>query len=467
MKSLTSIAPTPEQLKIITDYKAGPLVVRGAAGSGKTTTALLRLKFLKTIWARRKKLLALPDPVRILVLTFNRTLRGYVKALIEDQVKASPDVQIEVLTAAKWAMSRLGHPELVDNSAQTKVIGTLSPGLPFSANFLASEVQYVMGRYLPGDLSKYLTAKRGGRGASPVVEASARAKILDVVIPNYNAWKKKVGLVDWNDISVQLATTDPAIRYDVVVIDEAQDFAANQIRAIQNHLQPEHSVTFVLDSAQRIYPRFFGWSEVVLVINNSNMKRLERNHRNTKQVAALARSIIGNLQVDDDGTLPDLKSSTKTGPLPLLLTGKYSDQVAYALNYLGSNVDLAEESVAFLHPLAGGWLDYLRGRLANANRPWVELTRDPEWPEGPENIALSTLHSVKGLEFDHVIVLGLNDQVTPHGAEEGDDQLEVLRRLLAMAVGRARKMVVLGYKPGEASDLIEFIDPGTVSVVDV
>jgi superfamily I DNA/RNA helicase len=80
---------------------------------------------------------------------------------------------------------------------------------------------------------------------------------------------------------------------------------------------------------------------------------------------------------------------------------------------------------------------------------------------------LSTLHSAKGLEFDHVIVLGLNADVTPHGAEEGDDRLAALRRLLAMGIGRARQSVIVGYKPDEASTLVQFLQPGSFRDVPV
>jgi DNA helicase IV len=79
MKVLRSVDPTPEQLQVIMDPNPGFWLIRGAAGSGKTTTALLRLRFLARFWRERRVDLEIDDPVRILVLTFNRTLRGYVK----------------------------------------------------------------------------------------------------------------------------------------------------------------------------------------------------------------------------------------------------------------------------------------------------------------------------------------------------------------------------------------------------
>ena len=93
---------------------------------------------------------------------------------------------------------------------------------------------------------------------------------------------------------------------------------------------------------------------------------------------------------------------------------------------------------------------------------FCELTRRSEWPTGPELLALSTVHSAKGLEFDHVFMPGLSDEVTPHGDEEGDGTLESLRRLIAMGVGRARQTIMLGYKPGERSTVFDYIDSSSM-----
>ena len=56
--------------------------------------------------------------------------------------------------------------------------------------------------------------------------------------------------------------------------------------------------------------------------------------------------------------------------------------------------------------------------------------------------------------------------VTPHGPEDGDADLERLRRMLAMAVCRARNSVMVGYKPGEESSLIGLLDPSTYKLIE-
>ena len=67
----------------------------------------------------------------------------------------------------------------------------------------------------------------------------------------------------------------------------------------------------------------------------------------------------------------------------------------------------------------------------------------------------------KGLEFDHVIMIGLNAEVLPHGDEEDDDRLITLRILVAMGIGRARNSVILGYKPEDAPSLARYLEAET------
>jgi superfamily I DNA/RNA helicase len=346
-----------------------------------------------------------------------------------------------------------------------RVVQTLGRKLPLNAAFLAEEADYVLGRYLPAELENYLTDRREGRGTRPRVDQALRGRILTEMIRPYTKYKADKGLVDWNDLALDLVNKLRTEPYDVVIVDEAQDFSANQVRAINNHLAADHTVTYILDAAQRIYPRFFTWKEIGLTIPANATFRLTQNHRNTKEIAAFAKQIIENLDLTDDGTMPDLRSCTRTGPQPQLLVGRFSQQMDYAVNYIRQYIDLRVDSVGFLHPLGGGWFRHVRERLSAERLPFTEIAREAEWPGGTENIALSTLHSAKGLEFDHVFMLGLNDEVLPQKDDDEDSAFETLQRLFAMAVGRAKTSLLLGYKTGEAPAIIKLVKKNTYELV--
>src|SRR6266511_4816831 len=93
----------------IDDPSPGFWLIRGAGGSGTTTTALPRLKFLVRFWRERRVEMGIPGPVRVLVLTFNRTLRGYIEELTQQQIQSGPDVALEVSTFAAWAQGLLAR----------------------------------------------------------------------------------------------------------------------------------------------------------------------------------------------------------------------------------------------------------------------------------------------------------------------------------------------------------------------
>jgi DNA helicase IV len=304
MRVLQSVAPTPEQLRIISKTTAGIEVIRGAAGSGKTTTAILRLRGLSGIFLNRRKSTGSKEPVRTLILTFNRTLRGYVQQLALEQAVVGQQIELEVDTFAHWAYGLLGKPKMANENERRAQIRSLGNHLPLDADFLCDEFDYLCGLYLPNARQEYLTAKRDGRGAVPRVDKAVREQILREVLVPYEAWKKKSGLRDWGDLEVELASTLHGKPYDIVIVDETQDFSANQIRALLNHAAKESAITFILDAAQRIYARGFTWSEVGIKLTPNNSHRLELNYRNTAEIAAFAAPIIEGITSGDvDATI--------------------------------------------------------------------------------------------------------------------------------------------------------------------
>lgn len=469
MKVLGSVPPTGEQLKVIEDYKPGTLLVRGAAGSGKTTTALLRLRFVTEFWASRVRAGHMSGPVRVLVLTFNRTLRGYIAELARQHVV--PGCDVTLVTFGKWATNlaiKSGYAssnQILSGRRWETPIFRLGNDIGFGSRFLFNEVAYAMGRFLPDDLERYVEHKREGRGRSPRVGPPLRRRLLDEVIYPFNQWKKDNGLLDWNDLAVWLATEQVDEPYNVIVVDEAQDFSANQIRAIGNHAADPHSSTFVFDGAQRIYPQHFSWTEVGVTVRSSTV--LKGNQRNTAEIAAFAAPLLSGVDLTEDSEIPDFASCKRHGPLPTTVVGRFLHQMKYVIDAISPLIQETDDSIAILHAQGGAWFNEVEAQLTAAGIAYREISRMSEWPRGNENVALSTLHSVKGLEFDHVFIVGLNQEVTPHGADQDDSELENYRRLLAMAIGRARKTVTLTYKETEASDLLKYLEPRTFSVVKV
>lgn len=465
MRILGAPRPTPEQLRIVSDNQPGFMLIKGAAGSGKTTTALLRLRQLCTMWLNRRERLGLTEPVRVLVLTFNTTLQGYITELARQQVAGNTGLYLEVSTFGRWAMGLLGHPAVCDDNKSAELLRPLLTGMPHGQDFLIDEIRYVLDRFPPDHIAEYLTTRRVGRGLVPRVEGSLRHQLITTALAPYKAQKDELGLLDWNDIAVAAGSVTDTPGWDVIIIDEAQDFSANQVRAVLNHLNEPGSLTFVMDAVQRIYPRYFSWKEVGVTLEPTRIHTLKSNHRNTREIAAFARPLVIGLPPEDDGNLPDFDACARSGPKPVVYVGRYGEQIDAMLERLTLTVDFASESVAFLKPMGGGWFDELKRRLRNAGIPFTVLTRTSVWPSGPEAVALCTLHSAKGLEFDHVVLPGLSARMTPHGQEPGDGQLDAHRRLVAMGVGRARKSVMLGYKPGEESTIVSLLDPSTYEQV--
>ena len=465
MKALIDVVATAEQLALFSRVRIGVEVIRGAAGSGKTTTAILKLRSAVGSFVARMARQKTKRPVRVLVLTFNRTLRGYVKELAQKQFMQGEDIALDVSTFASWATGLLGNPRLIGSNAAKQKIAELARGIALDEQFVVEETHYVLSRFLPDSIDDYLTARRDGRGSMPRMEMKAREALLNDVIKPYMAYKQENSLCDWNDLAVALAVTKRGT-YDVVVVDETQDFSTNEVRAVMNQLSEEHTVTFVLDSAQRIYARNFTWSEAGVTVRPETSHKLKTNYRNTKQIAKFAAAILNGISADEDGSVPDFKSATRDGPIPVVIEGKFSSQLAYVVKIIQTEIDLNLESVAFLHPKGYGWFDTVRKKLSANDLPFVELSTKADWPDGDENIALSTLHSAKGLEFDHVFIIGLNAEATlvgnvdlPENSE--DERVANLRRLIAMGVGRARKSVVIGYKPDDAPAVAAFFDPTT------
>jgi DNA helicase-2/ATP-dependent DNA helicase PcrA len=64
---------------------------------------------------------------------------------------------------------------------------------------------------------------------------------------------------------------------------------------------------------------------------------------------------------------------------------------------------------------------------------------------GEGRVTLMTLHNAKGLEYDYVFVVGMEEGTFPHARSMDDQNLEEERRLCYVGITRARKTLTLSY----------------------
>jgi ATP-dependent DNA helicase Rep len=98
-----------------------------------------------------------------------------------------------------------------------------------------------------------------------------------------------------------------------------------------------------------------------------------------------------------------------------------------------------------------GWLE----RMARSN-PEAELselvaklalldTLDREEEDRGDRVHLMTLHAAKGLEFPHVYLVGMEEDLLPHRSSIEEENIEEERRLAYVGVTRAQKTLTLSF----------------------
>ncbi|MCC5862437.1 MAG: UvrD-helicase domain-containing protein [Gammaproteobacteria bacterium] len=98
-----------------------------------------------------------------------------------------------------------------------------------------------------------------------------------------------------------------------------------------------------------------------------------------------------------------------------------------------------------------GWLERMATRLDGGSLAEVlnhlalmdRLSREDE--DDDDAVRLMTLHAAKGLEFERVYLVGVEEELLPHRNSEAPDQVEEERRLAYVGITRARRSLALSY----------------------
>jgi ATP-dependent DNA helicase Rep len=74
-----------------------------------------------------------------------------------------------------------------------------------------------------------------------------------------------------------------------------------------------------------------------------------------------------------------------------------------------------------------------------------DMLEQQEEEDDSDKVHMLTLHASKGLEFPHVFIMGLEEELLPHRASIEEDNVEEERRLMYVGITRAQRTLALTY----------------------
>mgnify|MGYP002634784304 CR=1 FL=1 len=420
-----------DQFNLITQPDAGFVVIRGTAGSGKTTVALHRIAWL-----------AYQDPLinsdKTLFVVFSPALKDYVghvmpslgvdKAQIRDfrswaadlrkkhfprlpktvrettpavvvRLKLHPAMMVALTRQAETVNGRANGEQAIDDwiSVTTgyellkDVFDEIDPDA-FSLEELEKATTWCRDR-----TEEILAKMDGDRDADPAIDVEDDALLL-------RAWQLRVG-------PLRGAKKSP-LRYRHIAIDEVQDFTPIEVRVLIDCLDKKQSITLAGDTQQHVMKDagFTSWAEFFghLGLEGTSVNTLRVAYRSSKEVVDFAIDVLGDLREDKDPPIV-----TRSGPAVELF--RFTDHgacvafLADALNELVRDEPMA--SVALLTASAEISAMYYSG-LSRGEVPHLRRIINQEFTFTP-GVEVTEIDQVKGLEFDYVILVEVSANLFP------------------------------------------------------
>ena len=412
----------PSQRRLVERRWNGPVRVLGGAGTGKTVVAMHRAR-----WLARN----LTEGERVLFVTFTRNLAADIENNLRSICSPEEMKRIEVTNLDRWVYAFLrrrnydfrivynrGLPPWNELWRQAMALKDSSLDLPDA--FYQDELDQIVLAHGITTEAEYLRVRRAGRG-TPLRRAQ-RARVWPV-FEDYRLNLSLQGGKEMDDAyraAADLLVNDRSgLAYGAAIVDEAQDMGAQAYRLLRA-LVPEgpDDLFIVGDGHQRIYGR----SRVVLgrcgirIVGRSRKLRL--NYRTTEETRSWAVRLMDGREIDDlDGGRDDQKGfkSLTHGPEPQILTFDSAEQqAAFIVRWLA---ELAERGESLRSTCLVARTRTERNRLKqtieDADLPAIVLGKDLPDDAGGDALRLATMHRVKGLEFDRVIMASVNEGLVP------------------------------------------------------
>ncbi|MFC1836131.1 UvrD-helicase domain-containing protein [Thermodesulfobacteriota bacterium] len=450
----------PSQRNLVERDWSGPVRVLGGAGTGKTVVAMHRAK-----WLAQKRFSGPND--RILFTTFTRNLAADIKENLTKICGAEAMRRIEVVNLDKWVsdfLRRNGYDSQIDYGRRSeelweKALDMAPAHLDLDSSFYRDEWESVVQPQEISSLNEYIKASRIGRG----IRLSRKAR-KDVwpVFEEYRLQMNDNGLKEpddaMRDARLILENKGDILPYKAVIVDEAQDMgpqAFKLIRQIMRDGDRKNDLFIVGDAHQRIYRHKIVLSHCGIRITGRS-KKLFINYRTTDETRKWAVNLLQGMNIDDlDGGTDDQKGykSLLRGIAPTVRTfGSFEEEVDFIGDYLHSlKKDSGELKDVCLVARTNDLVKQYDSALKEKKLKTYVVRRSEPEDRTKDGVRLATMHRVKGLEFDRVIITAVNDGIVPYSKAVASTSDAAVRKesetreraLLYVSATRAKKEAVV------------------------
>lgn len=442
----------PKQKRLVRMIANGPVRVLGGAGTGKTVVAMHRARFLAEE--------AFPKD-RILFTTFTKNLATDIQENLRTLCSVDGLSRIDVVNLDAWVsnfLSAQGYkPKVVfdedENQAWEYALAKAPTDLGLLPTFYRAEWEQVVQAQNVTDGEQYMRVSRVGRGTRLSREAKKR---IWPVFQEYRAELNTQGKKEYVDLLrdarglMESKKLQPP--YRAVVVDETQDMSAEALRLIRA-LVPEagNDLFLVGDAHQRIYRNRASLSQCGINIKGRG-KKLKVNYRTTDEIRRFAVTLLEGRDVDDlDGgkdTQQGYMSLTHGEAPQVRHLASTAEEAAFVSRSVAELIDqgAAPESICVVGRTKNIVQSFAEA-LRESGLQVYEIKRNAAEQRNKPGIRVATMHRVKGLEFEHVLVVSANEGVLPLAIAVADAEDEVGRRrsemsersLLYVALTRARR----------------------------
>jgi DNA helicase-2/ATP-dependent DNA helicase PcrA len=243
------------------------------------------------------------------------------------------------------------------------------------------------------------------------------------------------------------------LRYEHVLVDEAQDLSPVELAVVMGATSKQRSVTLAGDTAQRLHMDngFEGWPELLEAIRPRrpgapnevlppiNVEPLKVQYRSTHPIIELAQDVLGPLAAKDTGHA--IRGGAPVELFRFQHSGEAVGLLGEALRELMHAEPRASIAVIARYPEQADL--YFKG-LVTSEVPHLRRIAEQDFPFKP-GIDVTDVRQVKGLEFDYVVLLEATRASYPVTDES--------RHLLHIAATRAAHQLWIT-SVGEPSEIL-------------